>query len=95
MNILKTALVALALITTAIGAQAAEVTRPAGGKAHLCQVFDIAMVGGKVDTLVCYVGKAQKPVLHAAGTFVVVEIDLADGVSQELAIWYSAPKAAK
>ena len=95
MTILKTALVALALLTTTVGAQAAEQARPAGGKANMCTVFEVLGNHSGKDVLVCYVGKTQKPVLHAAGTFVVIEIELADGASQELAIWYSAPKAAK
>ena len=95
MNLIKTALVALALITTTVSAQAAEQARPAGGKANLCTVFEVLANHSGKDVLVCYVGKAQKPVMHAAGTFVVIEIELADGASQEIAIWYSAPKAAK
>jgi len=94
MTILKTALVALALLTT-VSAQAAEQALPAGGKANMCTVFEVLGNHSGKDVLVCYVGKAQKPVMHAAGTFVVIEIDLADGASQELAIWYSTPKAAK
>jgi len=95
MNLIKTALVALALITTTVSAQAAEQARPAGGKANMCTVFELLLTSSGKDLLICYVGKPQRPVMHAAGTFVVIEIELADGASQELAIWYSAPKAAK